>query len=45
MQWHQTPSRKKKAVALTTDAERLSGSTKLWIFQKYVYWKIYISAI
>ncbi len=28
MPWHQTPSRKKKAILFTTDNERLSGSNK-----------------
>ncbi len=31
--WHQTPSRKKKAIVFTTDDERMSGSTKHWIFK------------
>ncbi len=38
MQWRQTPSRKKKAVVFTTDDERLSGSTKRWIFKSM--WKM-----
>ncbi len=41
MLWRQTPSRKKKAVVITTDDEHLSGSTKRWIFKSM--WKFYSS--
>ncbi len=39
MPWRQTPSRKKKAAEFTTDDERLSGSTKHWIFKSM--WNIF----